>query len=57
MYDYCAALTTVTLDQVRAAARELILPDRLTWVIAGDLATIEEPVRTLEIGEVEVIAP
>ena len=53
---YGAALTNVTLDQVRAAARELIRPDRLTWVIAGDLATIEEPVRALGIGEVEVVA-
>ena len=54
---YGAALTNVTLDQVHATACVLILPNRLTWVIAGDLATIEEPVRPLEIGEVEVIAP
>ena len=54
---YGAALANVTLDQVRAAARELIHPDRLTWVIAGDLDTIEEPVRTLNIGRVEVIVP
>ena len=54
---YGAALTNVTLDQVHAAARELIHPDRLTWVIAGDLDTIEEQVRALNIGKVEVIVP
>ncbi len=54
---YGAALENVTLDQVQAAARELIHPDRLTWVIAGDLDTIEEQVRALNIGRVEVIVP
>ena len=54
---YGQALTNVTLQQVRAAARELIRPDRLTWVILGDLDKIEESVRALGIGELEVIVP
>ena len=54
---YGAALENVTLDQVHAATVELIHPDRLTWVIAGPLDTIEEPVRALNIGRVEVIVP
>ena len=49
---YAEALQEVTLEDVRAAAQELIRPDRLTWVIAGELSLFEENVRALEIGEV-----
>jgi len=44
-----------TDDAVRAAANEVIRPDALTWIVVGDLAKIEEPVRKLGIGKVEVI--
>jgi zinc protease len=37
---------SMTLDQVRGAAGA-INPDALTWVIVGDLAKIEQPVREL----------
>ncbi len=40
---------------VNAAAREVVHPDKLTWVIVGDLAKIEQPVRALKLGEVHVI--
>jgi predicted Zn-dependent peptidase len=42
-------------DDVRAAARQLIHPDHLTWVIVGDLAKIEQPIRKLNLGEVQVL--
>ena len=42
----------MTLEEVHAAARDIIHPDRLTWVIAGDLSLFEEDVRALGIGEV-----
>ena len=45
----------VTLEQARAAAREVIHPDQLTWVIVGDLDKIEKPIRALKLGPVEVI--
>ncbi len=40
-------------DTTTAAAA--IKPDALTWVIVGDLATIEAPLRAAKIGEVKVI--
>ena len=42
---------------VEAAAKEIIHPDHLTWVIVGDLAKIEAKVRALNFGEVTVIDP
>jgi predicted Zn-dependent peptidase len=44
-----------TVDGVRAAAREALDPARLTWVIIGDLAKIEEPIRDLQLGTVQVV--
>ncbi len=40
---------------VEAAAREVIQPEAMTWVIVGDLKQIEQPVRKLKLGEVTVI--
>ncbi len=40
---------------VQAAAKEVIRPDALTWIVVGDLKKIEQPVRDLKIGEVKVI--
>jgi len=44
----------VTLEGVNDRARSLIRPDELTWVIVGDLELIEDKVRSLEYGDVEV---
>ncbi|MBX3691399.1 pitrilysin family protein [Dokdonella sp.] len=40
---------------IEAAAREVIRADTYTWVVVGDLAKIEEPVRALGLGEVKVL--
>jgi len=40
---------------VQAAAKEIVRPDALTWIVVGDLAKIEAGVRALKLGEVKVI--
>jgi predicted Zn-dependent peptidase len=40
---------------VQAAAKEIVHPDALTWVVVGDLSKIEAGVRALKLGEVKVI--
>lgn len=40
---------------VEAAAKEIIHPNQLTWVIVGDLAKIESPIRALKLGKVQVL--
>jgi zinc protease len=40
---------------VQAAAKQLIHPDQLTWVIVGDLKKIEAPIRALKLGDVQVL--
>jgi zinc protease len=33
------------LEQIRKAAKEILHPDKLVWVIVGDRSKIEEPIR------------
>jgi zinc protease len=47
-------IAAVSLDDIHAAALEIVDSTKLTWVIVGDLAKIEEDVRALGFGDVEV---
>ena len=40
---------------IQAAAKEVVKPDALTWVIVGDRKQIEKPVRALNLGAVQVL--
>ena len=57
-FDYAESaaerLEAVTLEDVRAIARDVVDPGRLTWVVVGDLDVIEDEVRALAFGPVEV---
>jgi predicted Zn-dependent peptidase len=44
-----------TLDDVHKAARAIFRKDAMTWIIVGDLARIEAPIRALGIGAVQVL--
>jgi len=41
--------------EINAAAKEVVHPDALTWVVVGDRAQIEKPVRALNIGALQVL--
>jgi zinc protease len=40
---------------IEAAAKQVIHPDALTWVVVGDRKQIETPLRALNIGEFQVL--
>ncbi len=44
---------SLTLDDIEAAAREVVHPERLVWIVVGDRAKIEESVKALGVGPVE----
>ena len=50
---YTGLVAGVTVEEVNAAAQAVMEPGRLVWVVVGDLASIEEGVRALELGRVE----
>jgi zinc protease len=47
-------LAAITTEGVAARAKAVINPGKLTWVVIGDLEQIEEKVRSLNYGDVEV---
>ena len=46
---------SVDLADIHSAAQQVIHPDRLIWLIVGDLAEIEQQIRDLELGDVQVL--
>jgi zinc protease len=57
-FDYAESaadrIAAVTTDGVVERAKRTIDTGRLTWVVVGDLELIEEDVRALDFGDVEV---
>jgi zinc protease len=52
---YAAGIDAVTPDQVAAAARKYVDASKTVILVVGDLAKIEQPVRSLNLGRVVVI--
>jgi predicted Zn-dependent peptidase len=50
-----ARTAAVGQPDAQSAIKEIIEPGALTWVIVGDLKKIEQPVRALKLGELQVI--
>src|SRR5690349_4533863 len=53
--DFVGDLAKLTPADVNASSAKLVHPDALTWVVVGDLAKIEKPIRALNFGEVTVL--
>ncbi|HEX6966755.1 MAG TPA: pitrilysin family protein [Gemmatimonadaceae bacterium] len=55
-YDrYAAAVRALTVADLNKAARQVVHPDHLVWVVVGDRAKIESGVRALNLGEVKLL--
>jgi zinc protease len=51
-YDtYAGKVKALKTSDVNAAAKEVVRPDNLTWIVVGDRAKIEAGVRELNLGE------
>jgi zinc protease len=53
--DFVGEVNALTPAQLQSAAKALVRPEALTWVIVGDLDKIEDGVRKLNLGEVKVL--
>ncbi|HSL70674.1 MAG TPA: pitrilysin family protein, partial [Longimicrobiales bacterium] len=51
---YSQKIGAVTAADVQRVAQQYVRPDRLHVVIVGDLKTIEQPIRALQFGKVEL---
>ena len=53
--EYSANVRNLELSEIQLAARKLIKPEDLSWVVVGDREKIEEGLRGLGFGEVVII--
>jgi len=53
--NYADLVTKLNVTEVNATTRGILKPDRLTWVVVGDLRVIEAEVRALGFGEVSIV--
>jgi zinc protease len=53
--EFVGKVGALSSADLQAAAARLVHPDALTWVIVGDVAAIEAPIRKLGLGEVKVL--
>jgi zinc protease len=53
--DYVDKVEALNAADLQSAGAQLIHPDALTWVVVGDVAAIEAPIRKLSLGEVKVL--
>ncbi len=54
--DYVRRVSTLTISDVEQAAQSLLRPQNMLWMVVGDRAAIEQPLRDLGIGEMVVTA-
>ena len=54
---YADHMRAVSLDDVKAAARQIVQPDSVIWVVVGDLSEIEAGVRELGFADVRRLSP
>jgi zinc protease len=52
---YAELVASLDVDEVDAAAKQLLAPERLTWVVVGDRAAIEQKVRALGFGAFSIV--
>lgn len=54
--DYADRMNALELGQVNALARQIIRPEQLVWIVAGDRAQVEAEVRALDLGEFHLLS-
>jgi zinc protease len=52
---YAGRVRNLSVDEVAEAARSVIKPDRLLWVIVGDRQVIEPRIRELQLGDITLL--
>lgn len=54
---YASRVRSLDEQQLAAAAERFIRPGEVTWIVVGDLAKIEQGIRSLELGEIVKVEP
>ena len=52
---YPGKVRSLTTDDLSAAAKKLLHPDNVVWVVIGDRSKIEDGIRELNLGELQLL--
>ncbi len=52
---YAANVRALTAEQLNSAAKRYVRPDEIIWIVVGDIAKIEEGVKSLGFGDVIIL--
>ena len=52
---YAGHVRALQISDIEAAAKRVVRPDNLVWVVVGDRSKIEAGVRELNLGEVKFL--
>ena len=52
---YAAKVRRLRTADIQDAARSVLHPDNLIWIVVGDRAKVESGIRSLNIGEVRLV--
>lgn len=54
---YAARVNAVGLDKITAAAKQIVRPDQMVWIVVGDQAKIQKGIDELGFGEIHRMSP
>ena len=52
---YVDEVGDVNVQSVVASARETLTPDRITWIVVGDVATVRPQIEALGLGDLTLL--
>ena len=52
---YADVVRDLSLKDINKAAKEIVHPDQISWIIVGDRAQIEEKIAALNLGEIVIV--
>ena len=50
--DYVERVSAITVADVETAARSLLNPEHMIWMVVGDSAQVKKPLEALRLGEI-----
>ncbi|HEY1021158.1 MAG TPA: hypothetical protein VGE06_02540, partial [Flavisolibacter sp.] len=53
--NYASRVRNLTVKDIQTAAGKVIKPSQMVWIVVGDRAKIEQGIRELNIGDIQVM--
>jgi zinc protease len=54
---YAGKVNGLDLEKINAAAKQIVRPDQMVWIVVGDQAKIQKGIDELGFGEIHKMSP